>query len=55
MNEKNTPFLKLTEEPNEEKINDESQIELLDINEEEANKLDENVLEIPAFLRRQAN
>ena len=55
MNEKNTPFLKLTEEPNEEKFNDESQIELLDINEEEANKLDENVLEIPAFLRRQAN
>ena len=49
MNEKNTPFLKLTEEPNEEKISDESQIELLDINEEEANKLDENVLEIQLF------
>ncbi len=55
MTEKNIPFLKLTEENKEEKINDESQIELIDINEDEKNKLDENVLEIPAFLRRQAN
>ena len=49
MKEKNTPFLKLTEETNEEKTNDESQIELLDINEEEENKLDESVLECQLF------
>ena len=35
--------------------NNETQIELLDINEDNSKKLDENVLEIPAFLRRQAN
>ena len=35
--------------------NNETQIELLDINEDNSKNLDENVLEIPAFLRRQAN
>ena len=55
MNKENTPLLKLTNVHTEDNLDKESQIELLDINQEEEDKLDENVLEIPAFLRRQAN
>ena len=37
------------------KEEEEKQIDLLNMQHEEENNLDENVLEIPAFLRRQAN
>ncbi len=50
MNEKN---ITLSESNNEK--NEDSQIDLLDIKNNDENQLDENVLEIPAFLRRQAN
>ncbi len=55
MNEKTTmPLVELDDEINKSQ-EEEKQIDLLKMQDEEENKLDENVLEIPAFLRRQAN
>ena len=52
MEKKSNPLLDIQKDPIK---NNETQIELLDINEDSDKNLDENVLEIPAFLRRQAN
>ena len=54
MSEKNKPIIEIntnSKEPSPE----EKQIDLLDINDDDSEKLEQNVLEIPAFLRRQAN
>ena len=52
LEKKSNPLLDIQKDPIK---NNETQIELLDINEHSDKNLDENVLEIPAFLRRQAN
>ena len=55
MNERTaTPLVELDKELTKSE-EEEKQIDLLNMQPEEENKLDENVLEIPAFLRRQAN
>ena len=55
MNERTaTPLVELDKELTKSE-EEEKQIDLLNMQHEEENKLDENVLEIPAFLRRQAN
>ena len=54
MSEKNKPIIEIESEtikPSPE----EKQIDLLNIKDDDSEKLEQNVLEIPAFLRRQAN
>jgi len=55
MNERTaTPLVELDKELTKSE-EEEKQIDLLNMQHEEENNVDENVLEIPAFLRRQAN
>ncbi len=54
ISDQNNPLINLNETPNKSE-NDSEQISLLDIDENEKKENIEDVLEIPAFLRRQAN
>ena len=54
MNEKNKPIIEIESETVKSSL-EEKQIDLLNIKDNDSEKLEQNVLEIPAFLRRQAN
>ncbi len=54
MSKKNEPIIEIDSESIKPSL-DEKQIDLLNIKDNDGEKLEQNVLEIPAFLRRQAN